>query len=588
MDSGRNSGEEGSSKKGCAFCHTGRHPSPHGSTPTSENAHPKEEARTPPGMARIGSKFVLSLTDNLTGGDDMFAHRDFLASATAAVSQSKRPEFTEDATSFYPTDEPYYGDEDVLIERILEDFPSRAGAEALISAFFFYAEANWYYFDEPSFRDQLFGLYDSGLSPTLTSPKFICLALAVFAMGSQFVHLYQADPLDNSETMTETMTVAQTGIPGTRYFQHAQKLVPHIVASPSLEGLLSCLLLALYVLPIHNTNTCYTYLGISLRIAICLGLHRKSASSDLSPTLSEVRNRIFWTTYTIERTLDKSSREDIRSQLLSWKAALPPQLTTLNDTSLRLNVHLQLHYSMVWIYIGRAALIDRVRNFLSKKESSKSDYGTREERHKSSESCVEHAAQIIDLIDLLRTRGQLGRFSHTDFHTCSSAAVVVLLESILHPRLTSYSKVRTAMDALRYMATGSDFAKNSLKYVNDFQVVVNKALASMYRRDHGTSCSMRESNSLGCGESPASRDTFMQSSVQPFDPPDSTSVESHPGADTEDLDPSYHQFDEEAPSMALFDDIETALESCSFTELHLLGLDSLYSSQVLNWDNVGA
>lgn len=179
----------------------------------------------------------------------------------------------------------------------MNDFPSRAASEALISAFFFYAEANWYYFDEPSFRDQLFGLYDSGLLPSVTSPKFICLALAVFAMGSQFVHLYHADHLNNPENMA----TAQTGIPGTRYFQHAQKLMPHIVASPSLEGLLSYLLLALYVLPIQNTNTCYTYLGLSLRTAICLGLHRKSASSDLSPTLSEIRNRIFWTTYSIER-----------------------------------------------------------------------------------------------------------------------------------------------------------------------------------------------------------------------------------------------------------------------------------------------
>jgi hypothetical protein len=221
-------------------------------------------------------------------------------------------------------------------------------------------------------------------------------------------------------------------------------------------------------------------------------------------------------------------------------------------------------------------------------ESSESDYGTSEECHKLSDSCVEHAAQIIDLIDLLRTRGQLGRFSHTDFHTCSSAAVVVLLESILYPRLTSYSKVRTAMDALRYMATGSDFAKNSLKYVNDFQVVVNKALASMYRRDHETSCSMRVSDSLGSGDSPNSRDAFLQSSMKPFHLPDSSSLESHPGADTEDVDLSYHQCDEEVPSMALFDDIETALENCPFTELHLLGFDSLYSSQVLNWDNVGA
>lgn len=243
---------------------------------------------------------------------------------------------------------------------------------------------------------------------------------------------------------------------------------------------------------------------------------------------------------------------------------------------------------MVWIYIGRAALIDRVRRFLSKTESSKSDYGINEEYHKLSESCVEHAMRIIDLIDLLRTRGQLGRFSHTDFHTCSSAAVVVLLESILYPRLTSYSKVKKAMDALRYMATGSDFAKTTLKYVNDFQVVVNKALASMYRRDHGTSCSTRVSDSLGFGDTPKNRDTSMQSSMKPSHPPDSISVASHSGADTEDVDLSPRRCDEEVPSMALFDDIETALENCSFTELHLLGLDSLYSSQVLDWDNVGA
>lgn len=52
MDSGRISGEEGTSKKGCAFCKTVRHPSPHESTFTSENSHPKEEAQKP-SMARI-------------------------------------------------------------------------------------------------------------------------------------------------------------------------------------------------------------------------------------------------------------------------------------------------------------------------------------------------------------------------------------------------------------------------------------------------------------------------------------------------------------------------------------------------------
>lgn len=180
---------------------------------------------------------------------------------------------------------------------MLEDFPSRAEAEIFISAFFCYAEANWYYLNECSFRKELSELYDSGPSPTFSSIEFICLALTVFAMGSQFVHLYRP----NHSIDSGFMTTIEAEVPGMRFFQHAQKIVPQIIASPSLQGLLSCLLLALYVLPIQSTEACYNYLGLALRIAISLGLHRKSAGSGFSPVLSEIHNRVFWTTYSIER-----------------------------------------------------------------------------------------------------------------------------------------------------------------------------------------------------------------------------------------------------------------------------------------------
>ncbi|KAI1835735.1 transcriptional regulator family: Fungal Specific TF [Penicillium roqueforti] len=575
-----------SSKRRSPFWHT-RPPPQHGTRPMSVERHPNE-GQLP--------------------GDDILSHRHFLARAAAAVSQSDRLDLPED-TNFYPTDESYCENEIILRQQILKDFPSRAGAEVLMASFFSYAEANWYYFDESSFRKQLFELYDSDLSPTYPSLKFICLALTVFAMGSQFVHLYHAD---NSIAL-EAMTVVQAGIPGTRYFQHAQKLVPQIIASPSLEGLLSCLLLALYVLPIHSTETCYTYLGLALRIAISLGLHRKSTNSALSPSLSELHNRVFWTTYSIERmvalslgypetlqtkdidcllphrqpdldvpgsyraerllantrltlllneviclrSLKHGSTEDIRSQLLAWKADLPAQLATLDDNCLRLNVHLQLHYSMIWIYIGRAALIDKVRRLLSKKEPTKDDLDIAGDSQELSDACAEHAARIIDLIDLLRSRGQLSLFSYTDFHTCSSATIIVLLDSILNPRMSSFPTVRTAMGALQYMATGSDLARNSLKYVHNFQNVVNKALASISCLDNGKSRPEGETGPLPLGE--PREETF-----------------------TEGLDMYQHEGEE--PNLALFSDIGIALEDCSFTELHLLGLDSLYSSDVQNWN----
>lgn len=185
----------------------------------------------------------------------------------------------------------------------MKDFPSRAAAEVLMSAFFSYAEANWYYFDEISFRKQLTGLYDGGLSTSYYRLDFICLSLNVFAMGSQFVHLHDSGHSSN----LEAMNAAHAGIPGAIFFQHAQTLVPWIIASPSLEGLLSCLLLALYVLPIYSSETCYSYLGLALRIAIALRLHRKSASSASSRSRSEVRNRVFWTIYSIERYCSRSN-----------------------------------------------------------------------------------------------------------------------------------------------------------------------------------------------------------------------------------------------------------------------------------------
>lgn len=261
---------------------------------------------------------------------------------------------------------------------------------------------------------------------------------------------------------------------------------------------------------------------------------------------------------TLKRALSQCSTEDIRDQLLSWKTGLPSQLTTLDGNFLRPNVHLELHYSMIWIYIGRTALIDKVRSLLSNEEptTQNCDLDNRGSSPDISDACADHAARIIDLIDLLRCSGQLGLFSHTDFHTCSSATVIVLLDSVLKPRLTSFPKVKMAMSALRYMATGSDLARNSLKLIEYFQSLVNRALAFMSNLGHDTSRCTRDIGS--------------------FRPEDSLQT---PGAETFGMS---SQRAGQRPDLALFYDMETALEECSSAELHLLGLDSLYSSDIQN------
>lgn len=254
----------------------------------------------------------------------------------------------------------------------------------------------------------------------------------------------------------------------------------------------------------------------------------------------------------MDSVLDEASTDGIRRQLLSWEADLPAPVKALEGDRLRLNVHLQLHYSMAWVYMGRAALIDKVRSKLRAQDPARANLGITRGDQLLSDSCADHAKRIIDLIDVLRARGKLGLFSYTDFHTCSSATIIILLDSILKPQLVTFPKVRMAMDALRYLATGSAVAKQCLKYVENFQGVVNKALASMCQKEDYDPCL------LGEVESTQGRRERL---------PD----------EAERSENAYLQNYEQGPKEEVFNDLEAVLEDCVPTELRLLCLGGLFA-----------
>lgn len=106
MDSHQNSGDV-SSKKEHASWHTTRHPSQHGTMPMPAEYQPQIEGQ-PPGRARFSHKYALGPTDHLTEGDDRLSHRDFLACAAAAVSQSERLDLTEDTVCYMTTNFIYW------------------------------------------------------------------------------------------------------------------------------------------------------------------------------------------------------------------------------------------------------------------------------------------------------------------------------------------------------------------------------------------------------------------------------------------------------------------------------------------------
>ena len=95
---------------------------------------------------------------------------------------------------------------------------------------------------------------------------------------------------------------------------------------------------------------------------------------------------------------------------------------------------------------------------------------------KLAEQCAESATIIIDYIGQLHSRNLLARFSFTDFHTCSSAVIVLLLNALLRTPCHQLLPVTRGIEALRFMANGSLLAMNGLRLVERLQEAVYKTI----------------------------------------------------------------------------------------------------------------
>lgn len=182
---------------------------------------------------------------------------------------------------------------DEALEVVLKNFPPRTVANFLISTFFYYVETTFFYCDRNWFEKNLETFYSGCASSDELDVSFVCLALLVFAFGSQFAHLKASNPGQEPDFLQ--------GDPGRRFYDVAQTLMPRIMSKCSLKGVQVFLLAGLYELPSNFPDTAYLYIGMAVRMALASGLHRRMSSQTLNPHLVEVRNRLWWSVYSIDR-----------------------------------------------------------------------------------------------------------------------------------------------------------------------------------------------------------------------------------------------------------------------------------------------
>lgn len=176
--------------------------------------------------------------------------------------------------------------------------PPKHIAEFLTNAFLKFSQTNYFYFHERTFREKLDFYYATEQPLSINDAGWICTLLMTFAIGTQFAHMRTKSTPDSSPSATETGPDDQIGL---ELYRFSCRLIPDLITVASVETVQAFLLLGVYTLPIDTAGLAYVYYGLSIKMAIQNGMHRKLFEGNVAPEIIEVRNRLWWSAYSLER-----------------------------------------------------------------------------------------------------------------------------------------------------------------------------------------------------------------------------------------------------------------------------------------------
>jgi hypothetical protein len=182
--------------------------------------------------------------------------------------------------------------------------PPRPIAEFLKNVFFKHATSSYFYLDERWLEEAVGVLYSGTANLGAKDVTAACLVVMVLAVGTQYAHLessqrqrrYSATNLVNPASDTNS----ELDI-GSAFYRQVAKLLSEIIHSGSLLSVQVCLLLGLYSLPIDASGLGYVYLNLAIKLAIQNGMHRKTSHNSFDPNTEEIRRRVWWSAYCMER-----------------------------------------------------------------------------------------------------------------------------------------------------------------------------------------------------------------------------------------------------------------------------------------------
>lgn len=182
------------------------------------------------------------------------------------------------------------------LRAVIDAFPPRPIADFLLSVFINHATDTFFYFDQDQFLTDLDQFYTTP-TPLRSDAGFVCLAMATFALGSQWTPLERPEGW-NASQLPEPVDLGRV------FYRHAKTIIPDIIDRPCLRSIQATFVLGVYLMPASAIGTSYVYMGLALRKALASDLHIQSDDMGMSEREREVRRRSWWSIYSLERLVN--------------------------------------------------------------------------------------------------------------------------------------------------------------------------------------------------------------------------------------------------------------------------------------------
>ncbi|MCJ1473494.1 hypothetical protein MMC13_002145 [Lambiella insularis] len=171
------------------------------------------------------------------------------------------------------------------------ELPPRKTVEFLLQTYLDSVHPTFPIVGKLKFTSQVRSFFDDNRS----RPGKLWLAILnlVFAVAAKYSHLVQSESRGDERDHLI-------------YFTRARALsmdADSLLAQPDLQRVQIAALMAFYLLAISQINRSWTVCGLAMRYSLALGLHLRNENPKLSNPLKEIRYRVWWALYGLERTL---------------------------------------------------------------------------------------------------------------------------------------------------------------------------------------------------------------------------------------------------------------------------------------------